>query len=208
MGAGVVSIATSPNAPARVYAAVDTGNDNDPTNGLWISIDAGASWSQSAVTSGAKLSLVRVSPTNANVVYATDFVDANGVATLFRSTDGGASFGPVVQSSGSFATLALAFVDVQQDPFDAMRVVALTAPIPADLTDRRNLRRRIEQQFRHPADDDRRRRAARTAVRPLHPERRVLLHDLGRVQECQFAARTGQRRHDPARLEFLRRAAL
>lgn len=135
MGAAVSSIATSPSAPARVYAAVNPGN-NDPSGGLWISNDSGSSWTQSAVTSGAHLSLVRVSPTNANVIFATDFVDANGVATLFRSTNGGTSFGPVALSSGSYATLPLEFVDVQQDPFDATRVVALTAPIAAAFTDR------------------------------------------------------------------------
>jgi hypothetical protein len=135
MGASVVSIATSASAPARVYAAVNTGN-NDPSGGLWISTDSGNSWTQSAVSSGANLSLVRVSPTNANVIYATDFVDQNGIGTLYRSTDGGTTFGPAVQSSGSFSTLALEFVDVQQDPFDATRVVALTAPIAADFTDR------------------------------------------------------------------------
>ncbi|HSE12458.1 MAG TPA: hypothetical protein VLB69_07480, partial [Rudaea sp.] len=81
MGAAVSSIATSPNAPARVYAAVNPGN-NDPSGGLWISNDLGNTWTQSAITAGTNLSLVRVSPTNANVVYASDFVDQNGVGSL------------------------------------------------------------------------------------------------------------------------------
>lgn len=135
MGAAVSRIAISPNAPSRVYAAVNPGN-NDPSGGLWISNDLGTSWTQSAVTAGANASLVRVSPTNANIVYASTFVDQNGVGSLFRSTDGGMTFGPVAQSSGSFSTLPLEFVDVQQDPFDATRVVALTAPIAGAFTDR------------------------------------------------------------------------
>jgi hypothetical protein len=138
MGAAVSRIATSPNAPSRVYAAVNPGN-NDPSGGLWISNDLGISWTQSAVTAGTNLSLVRVSPTNANVVYASDYVDQNGIGSLYRSTDGGTTFGspgsmPVVQTSGSWAPFE--FVDVEQDPFDAMRVVALTAPIADAFTDR------------------------------------------------------------------------
>jgi photosystem II stability/assembly factor-like uncharacterized protein len=134
MGAAVASIAVSPAAPTRVYAAVDPGND-DPSGGLWISNDLGVSWTQRAITAGWGLRIVRVSPTNANVVYVSGHVDENGVGFLFRSMDGGLTFGnpdpvPVVQSSGSFDTRPLGFVDVRQDPFDATRVVALTAPIP------------------------------------------------------------------------------
>jgi hypothetical protein len=135
MGGAVASIAVSAAAPTRVFAAVDPGN-NDPSGGLWISNDLGASWMQSMVTAGANLRLVRVSPTNANVIYAAGHVDENGVGSLYRSTNGGTTFDPVLQSSGSFNTLPLEFVDVRQDPFDATRVVALTAPTAGAFTDK------------------------------------------------------------------------
>ncbi len=42
---------------------------------------------------------------------------------------------PVVQSGGN-SNVGLEFIDVAQDPFDANRVVALTAPPPEAFTDK------------------------------------------------------------------------
>jgi len=129
MGGKVSSIATSPNAPNRIYAAVDPG-DNSASGGLWVSDNLGASWTQRAVSSGSNLQLVRVSPTNANLVFASGDVGADGLGNLFRSTDGGITFGnptaPVAQVGDPNAPLQ--FVDVAQDPFDANRIIALSAP--------------------------------------------------------------------------------
>jgi len=134
MGNMVASLATSAASATRVYATVDP---EDPTNsdlrgGLWISDDLGANWTQSALTAGANMRLVRASPTNANLIFVAGSPDGSGVTGLFRSTDGGISFGspspvPVIQSGGT-ASLPLVFVDVVQDPFNANKVVALTAP--------------------------------------------------------------------------------
>jgi photosystem II stability/assembly factor-like uncharacterized protein len=135
MGSMVSSIATSAASATRVYATV---NPNDPTNsdprgGLWISDDLGANWTQSALTSGANMRLVRASPTDANLIFVAGSPNSSGVANVFRSTDGGVTFGagpaPVIQSGGTPA-LPLSFVDIVQDPFDALRIVALSAPEP------------------------------------------------------------------------------
>jgi len=137
MGAAVYSMATSPNAPNRVYVAVDTGG-NDNANGLWVSDNLGATWTQRAISAGGKLRLVRASPTDANIVYVGNEVDQNGIAQLYRSSDGGITFvdpNPVLQSGGN-SNVGLEFIDVAQDPFDANRVVALTAPPPEAFTDK------------------------------------------------------------------------
>ncbi len=120
MGGNIAAIATSPNAPSRVYAAASPG-------GLFRSDNLGTTWTLNPLTAGANLPLVRVSPTNANLIFIANQPDANGVASLFRSTDGGVSFDAERQSGGT-PSRPLAFVDVAQDPFNASRIVALTAP--------------------------------------------------------------------------------
>jgi photosystem II stability/assembly factor-like uncharacterized protein len=127
MGGQVSTIATSPAAATRVYAAVDPG-DGSPNGGLWVSNDLGNTWTQSAVTAGGNIVLVRVSPTNANRVFVAGQADPNtGVANLFRSTDGGTSFqGPVAMTGGDVNTIGLVqFNDVAQDPFDANHMIAV-----------------------------------------------------------------------------------
>jgi len=132
MASAVYTIATSANAPNRIYAAVNNGQ-GDPASGLWVSDNLGGSWTQRPGSQGAPLRLVRVSRSNANLVFAGTEVDNNDVSKLFRSTDGGVTFPdpqPVLQSGGN-VNLALEFVDVAEDPFNANRIVALTAP-PAE----------------------------------------------------------------------------
>jgi photosystem II stability/assembly factor-like uncharacterized protein len=131
MGDMVSSVATSAASSTRVYATVDP---EDPTNsdlrgGLWISDNLGGTWTQSALTSGGNLRLVRASPTNADLIFIAGGPDVNGVARMFRSADAGVTFGagPVIQSGGT-VSLPLVFVDVAQNPFDATTLVALSAP--------------------------------------------------------------------------------
>jgi hypothetical protein len=131
-GANVWSIATTPNAPQRVYVTVNpqSPNNSDPAGGLWVSNDLGSTWTQSAPTSGANMRLVRASPTNADLIFVTGSPDENGVTPMFRSADGGATFNGPVWQTGS-VSLALEYVDIAQDPFNASRLVALSAP-PAE----------------------------------------------------------------------------
>jgi hypothetical protein len=127
MNGRVSTIATSAQAPSRVYAAVNPG-DGSGYGGLWISNDSGANWTQSAVTAGGNMVLVRASLTNANLVFVAGQADPNtGIANLFRSTDGGMAFqGPVAITGGNVNTVgAVQFCDLAQDPFDANHLIAL-----------------------------------------------------------------------------------
>ncbi len=81
MGAAVYSIATSPNAPNRIYAAVDNGGIGN-AGGIWVSDNLGTTWTQRVLGAGQRIRLVRASPTDANLI----FVARNRVATwLSRS---------------------------------------------------------------------------------------------------------------------------
>ena len=125
MGGAITAIATSPNAPSRVYATANPG-------GLFRSDNLGVTWTLSPLTAGATLSLVRVSPTNADLIFVANQPDSNGVTKLFRSADGGLTFGspaptPVCLTGGT-PSRPLGFVDLAQDPFNASKIVALAAP--------------------------------------------------------------------------------
>jgi hypothetical protein len=141
MGGKVTAVVTSAASGTRAYAAVNYGN-GDPNGGLWVSNNLGASWTQSMPTAGSDMALVRVAASDANLIFVagppkpdTGSAD-DGKSFLFRSADGGATFSQVAVSSGtSWATgLPLGFVDVQQDPFNPSRFVALTTPPPDAFT--------------------------------------------------------------------------
>jgi len=135
MGTMVSSVATSAASSTRVYATVDPEDptNSDPSGGLWVSDDLGVTWLQSALTAGANMRLVRASPSNADLIFVAGGPDSGGVTKVFRSADAGATFGagptPVIQSGGTPA-LPLRFVDIVQDPFDALHIVAMSAPEP------------------------------------------------------------------------------
>jgi hypothetical protein len=127
MNGAVSAVATSAANASRVYAAVNPG-DGSSWGGLWISDDLGATWTQSVATIGGNMVLVRVSPTDANLVFVAGQADPNtGIANLFRSTDGGVSFqGPVAVTGGDINTTGLVqFYDLAQDPFDANHMIAV-----------------------------------------------------------------------------------
>ena len=87
---GRINLAISASSPATLYAAVQS-SSTFGLLGVWKSTDAGANWTQLAAT-GASCNTqcwydmgINVDPTNANIVYFSGF-------SIYRSTDGGASF--------------------------------------------------------------------------------------------------------------------
>ncbi len=111
----VTAIAQSVSSPDVIYVGTGEGFGNTDAirgDGLFKSVDGGATWSQLASTTGEDFDFVNrvlADPANANVVVAA----AN--EGLFRSTDGGASWTKtltpgnsrvqqVITSSGSFQT--------------------------------------------------------------------------------------------------------
>ena len=108
-GQGVGSITAPAASPLRVYASIYG-------IGVYRSDTKGNSWLPTA-TQPARLdlTLVRTSPTNANLVFAASDVDANGVANLYRSADGGASWTAVLASPGN-VDVPQQIRDVAQDP--------------------------------------------------------------------------------------------
>jgi hypothetical protein len=94
---GRVTIGVAPSQPARLYALIASPSTSDgsgaSTQGAYRSDDSGAHWTSLPVgsiqaTYGWYLSVVSVSPTNANTVFF-------GGLTLSRSTDSGGTFSNV-----------------------------------------------------------------------------------------------------------------
>jgi photosystem II stability/assembly factor-like uncharacterized protein/uncharacterized membrane protein YgcG len=107
-GASVQLLAMSASDPTIAYAAPQTPGSGLPTSyGVYRSNDGGQSWSaaNSGMTSSAVLHLA-VSPTDANVVYAsTD-------TTMQKSTDGGTSWAPLLPfATGTSANSGMLAID-------------------------------------------------------------------------------------------------
>ncbi|MFG0326962.1 MAG: GC-type dockerin domain-anchored protein [Phycisphaerales bacterium JB037] len=80
------ALATSPTDPQTIfYADGDTGTGN---GGVWVSTNAGQSWSKTAYVGGVRD--LEVDPNDASVLYAMQF----SVPRVIRSEDGGDSFAP------------------------------------------------------------------------------------------------------------------
>ena len=121
VGGQLSSIATTPAAPSRVFAA------GNPL-GILRSDNLGATWT-TVIPSGAQVELMRVSPTDANLWFvgpSADAADNPGAGQLFRTPDGGTNFASI--ASGGSQNFPMQFIDVAQDPFNANRIVALAAP--------------------------------------------------------------------------------
>ena len=121
IGGQLRSIATTPAAPSRVFAA------GNPL-GVLQSDNLGATWTQ-VIPSGAQIELMRVSPTNANLWFvgpSASAADNPGAGQLFRTLDGGATTTSI--AAGGSQNFPMQFVDVAEDPFDPNHIVAIAAP--------------------------------------------------------------------------------
>jgi len=81
----VLAVAASAKDPDTVYAGTDSG--------LYASTDGGKSWSARAVPDGGQVMVAAVNPANPREVTVVA-VRADRAGHVFRSTDGGATWGP------------------------------------------------------------------------------------------------------------------
>jgi len=99
-----VNIAIAPSAPQRLYVAVATAESADHSSaaglGVFRSDDSGESWTRITTDprpalriGGGDLAVIRVDPTNADVVYSASIV-------TMKSTDGGRSWRPLRGAPG------------------------------------------------------------------------------------------------------------
>ena len=99
-----VNIAIAPSAPQRLYVAVATAEPSDHSSaaglGVFRSDDSGESWTRITTDprpalriGGGDLAVIRVDPTNADVVYSASIV-------TMKSTDGGRSWRPLRGAPG------------------------------------------------------------------------------------------------------------
>ncbi len=128
VGGQLRSIATTPAAPLRVFAA---GNPM----GLALSNDLGVTWT--SVIPAGQIEVLRVSPTNPNLWFIgpnAAAADNPGAGVLFRTPDAGVNF-TAIESGGS-QNHPMQFVDIAQDPSNASHIIAMAAPTAEAFTDK------------------------------------------------------------------------
>ena len=98
----VGAVAVSETDPNIIYLGMGEGEirgDIQPGDGLYKSIDAGKTWTHIGFENSDAISHIRISPTNPNVVFISDF-GKFGVNSeergIFKSTDGGKSWRKVL----------------------------------------------------------------------------------------------------------------
>ena len=82
-----------PGTPSTIYGSNSSGD-------IFLSVNDGATWTQSLTTSNSRTELA-VSSNNSNLVYAVSANSAGGLAGIYKSTDSGASFTQVFSGSTS-----------------------------------------------------------------------------------------------------------
>ena len=117
----VNGIAVDPAAPATVYAATSAG--------LFKAIDGAASWTPVCLCGYAHepegytlATAVTIDPTSSSTLYAGFLDGENGSGLVYKSTDGGSSWGNILVSFGDFEFDGIAISAVYVDPRAPSRV--------------------------------------------------------------------------------------
>lgn len=123
--ASIGAIAVAPSDPRTIYVGsgeADMRSDIIHGNGMYVSRDAGASWTRSGLADTRQIGRILVDPRDAKVVYVAALGHAYGPSSergVFRSRDGGATWRRVLFHDVDTGAIDLAF-----DPRDARTLYA------------------------------------------------------------------------------------
>lgn len=123
------ALAVDPGDPDLLYVGTGEANPGGGSlayggNGVWKTLDGGASWSHLGLDSTGSIGRIAVDPTNPQRVFVAamgSLFSPNPRRGLYRSTDGGANWTRVL-----FVNDSTGCVDVAVDPSDPQRVFAAT----------------------------------------------------------------------------------
>ncbi len=121
----VGAIAVAPSDPNVVYAGSGEGlqrPDLSVGNGMYKSVDGGATWTHLGLRDGQQIASIAVDPADANRLFVAVLghpYGANDERGVYRSLDGGATFQRVL-----FANADTGAFDVTLDPHDSKTVYA------------------------------------------------------------------------------------
>ena len=113
--ASIGAIAVAPSNPEVIYVGsgeADMRSQISYGNGMYKSVDGGKSWTHIGLDDSRQIGKVLVDPQDANVVYVAALGHAYGPNKergVFKSTDGGQSWSPVLQKDENTGAIDLAF---------------------------------------------------------------------------------------------------
>ncbi|MFI5253069.1 MAG: T9SS type A sorting domain-containing protein [Bacteroidota bacterium] len=122
------SLAFDPQNPNIIYVGTGEANpsstDTYPGNGIWRSIDAGATWTNLGLAETGHIGKIVINPQNSNTIfiaalglYRSKAIDRG----VYKSTDRGATWNKVL-----FVDDTTGCTDLQMDPSDTTRLLAAT----------------------------------------------------------------------------------
>lgn len=108
------SIAVAPSSPNVVYVGsgeADMRSDIAYGNGMYVSNDAGKTWTHSGLEDSRQIGAVVVDPTNAKIAYAAALghqYGPNEQRGVFKTVDGGATWSKVLYKDANTGAVSLA----------------------------------------------------------------------------------------------------
>jgi photosystem II stability/assembly factor-like uncharacterized protein len=123
--ASIGALAVAPSDPNVIYVGsgeADMREDITYGNGMYKSNDAGKTWSHIGLTDSQQIGRILVDPNDANLVYVAALGHAfgpNAERGVFRSSDGGKTWTPILHKDNDTGAIDLAF-----DPTDSKTIYA------------------------------------------------------------------------------------
>lgn len=111
---GITALAVAPSRPQTIYAGTGSVFGSEYSSGIWKSTDAAAHWDNAGLRNAGAISALLVDPHDPDLLLAATRGIAHqegGARGVFRSTDGGSTWRPVLDAGPQSGATGIAWAD-------------------------------------------------------------------------------------------------